>query len=398
MRRRTQWAEFFLMMFGAFCILLLVNYVVLFIMHRHDKGGWSYIHDIYQEFSIDGQQYSLSEEGKRTIDALHGFAFWMDENGDVVWKYQMPEEIPVHYSVMDVASFSRWYLEEYPVFIQTTDRGIFVLGQPKDTVWKYSLKYDMGVINSLLKGVPFIVISDILLLIIVPFFLSRRISKRKEIERTEWIAGISHDIRTPLSLVLGKAVRIRETSKEELIQREADVIEKQALRMKQLVANLNTENKLTYGAGKWKQDHVCLASCIREIVCEKMNQDEDGLFDFSFEIEEKLENYMVLVDEGLLNRMIENLINNAILHNPEGCEIQIEMLSAKKGKIEFIIKDNGTGTTKEKLIQLNKKISKESLPEHGLGLRVVKQIASYYHWKIQFFGQAEKGFGCRISM
>lgn len=395
MKRRAQWIEFLLFLFLALGMILFINIVSLGILHLHDQGGWNLMDDIYSEFSMDSQ-YSLSERGKKIIDSLGGFALFIDETGETIWEYNKPEDVPEYFSLMEVASFSRWYLEGYPVFIRITDGGILVIGQPKGTVWKYSLKYDMGVVYRLMRGIPLIIVGDILILIFVPVILTRRIGKRKERERTEWIAGISHDIRTPLSLVLGNAVRIKENTENEQLQRDSAMIEKQALRMKQLVTNLNTENKLTYGAGKWKNDKVCLAYCIREIICDRMNQDEEGLYDFICEIAEELERYEVAADEGLVKRLLENLINNAITHNPQGCEIQISLMHDQKARVRLEIMDNGTGIAEEKLKQLNNKVGRETLPEHGLGLRVVKQIAGHYHWQVTFFGSQGKEFGCRI--
>ena len=100
---------------------------------------------------------------------------------------------------------------------------------------------------------------NIILILLVPFLLVRHDSRRREMERTTWIAGVSHDIRTPLSLVLGYADEIlhiaedsmeSETVDESVRQSIADraqIIEEQAVRIRTLVTNLNMENKLTYG-------------------------------------------------------------------------------------------------------------------------------------------------------
>ena len=77
----------------------------------------------------------------------------------------------------------------------------------------------------------------------------------------------------------------------------------------------------------------------------------------------------------------------------------------KRHKCHLIVSDNGIGVTDTKLKLLNKKLNNEKLPEHGLGLRVVKQIVKKNRWKIVFEnvnGAAKdsnrRGFLCRIEI
>lgn len=398
MRQKTKWIEFIAIMFGVLFLLLVFNIIGLAVLHRGDYGAWQRLNECKNAFSIGENGYSFSKEGEAEIDSLNGFAFFIDAAGDVVWEYHMPEEIQRHFSLTEIASFSRWYLLDYPVFIQIMDDGLFVIGQPKGTVWKYMIKYDTNVVKTLLKAVPVIGIFDLFILIFVPTVLTKKLSKRKEVQRTEWIAGVSHDIRTPLSLVLGNASSLKVESRDEETKKMAATIESQALRMRQLVANLNTENKLSYGGGKWKQDKVFVASVLREIICDRMNQDENGLFHFSCKIDPALEDFEVLADDNLVNRMFENLINNAITHNPKGCEIKVSLKQYHKKRGVFVIEDQGIGASAGKIRELNKKVTTQSVPEHGLGLRVVKQIAEYYHWKIRFSAEEKAWFRCEIIL
>lgn len=122
--------------------------------------------------------------------------------------------------------------------------------------------------EALLKYIPYLLLIDILLLIVIPFIILRHQNRQKEKERTTWIAGVSHDIRTPLSLVLGYADEIgREGFDQETVQK-AQVIEEQAIRIRSLITNLNTENKLAYGMGNWEKERILLPALIREISCD----------------------------------------------------------------------------------------------------------------------------------
>ena len=71
--------------------------------------------------------YSLSMEGEAEIDRINGFAFLMDDDGDVIWSYHLPEDVPTHFSLKQVVQFTRVYLNDYPVFVHIIDDGILVV-------------------------------------------------------------------------------------------------------------------------------------------------------------------------------------------------------------------------------------------------------------------------------
>ena len=54
---------------------------------------------------------------------MNGYAWAMvlDEDGQVIWHYNLPEELDHRYTASDVARFSRWYLDGYPVFCWTEE-------------------------------------------------------------------------------------------------------------------------------------------------------------------------------------------------------------------------------------------------------------------------------------
>ena len=170
---------------------------------------------------------------------------------------------------------ARWYLKDYPVSIHIIEDNILVVGSPKDTIWKYDMILSIDTLEAYMQYVPLAVLVDIVILVIVPIFLLRRDLRKKEQMRTTWIAGISHDIRTPLALVLGDAENIRQgcTDTSPELAKRAERIEEQVIRVRTLVTNLNTDNKLTFGMGKWKWDEIPLAAVVREVLCDMINRE-----------------------------------------------------------------------------------------------------------------------------
>ena len=242
---------------------------------------------------------------------------------------------------------------------------------------------------------------NIALLIFVPLFIQQKWLRRREEERTEWIAGVSHDIRTPLTLILGNADYISQNPNDPSVTGKADTIRRQGLRIRTLVTNLNTSSKLDFGMGDYKKSPINAGGLIRKTVAAFLNGDVDDKYGFSVNIPDELQSIMVNTNEEHFRRMLENLINNSIRHNPDGCEIS-SMLAAdgtKSNWCVFQISDNGQGVPEETLKALNRKSLNKTgkLSEHGIGLQVVKQIAKYHAWKVSFEGHEPQGFSTIIA-
>ena len=85
-------------------IMLVADILILTYLSIKTDDGFS---DLSPEY-ISGQiqktvrengevQYSISRQGTERIDSFDGFAFLMDDAGDIIWSYQLPEDVPVHY-------------------------------------------------------------------------------------------------------------------------------------------------------------------------------------------------------------------------------------------------------------------------------------------------------------
>lgn len=367
------------------------------------------------------RRYSMTPEGMEMLGRFDEFAFILDDSGDVVWSFRLPEDVPRHFTLGEVVSFTRYYLNDYPVFARVIDGGVLVVGAPRHTYWKYQLVYRESMVKILIDTSPALFVINAAVLLTVPYLIIRHDARRREKQRTEWIAGVSHDIRTPLSLVLGHVHEIlhsatgdgnqpagRGTDAEggvaddsvmKTVIERAQMIEQQAMRIKMLVTNLNTENKLAYGMGVWHREKVLMPALIREVVCEIINRNLDEKYDISVIIPEKLEPLYITGDKELMKRLLENLMNNAISHNPQGCKIRVSLAWEKRflfTRTVLDISDDGRGVSEKQLKSFQAFGRSDKLPEHGLGLRLVRQISSFHHWKVRFSNNKNGGFGTKI--
>ena len=93
-------------------------------------------------------------------------------------------------------------------------------------------------------------------------------------------------------------------------------------------------------------------------------------------------------DAALLRRMLDNLIRNSIVHNPQGCHISVTA-GAEDGRCTCTVTDDGVGMDAARLEALNREadVSSTQGGEHGLGLKLVRQIVKAHGGTVRF-GQA----------
>lgn len=341
----------------------------------------------------------------------------LDEEGDVVWGHNPPADIPNHYTLNDVAKMTRWFLNDYPVYVRAEDYGLLVLGLPKNAVAKYGLEYSMDWFTSLPQRILVIFLINLCLAAVFACLsgssmyqkiktltnglkdlrrekrvklrekgIFRELAKHinetsdaierknaalaaRDEARLHWIAGISHDIRTPLSMIMGYSEALEgcgELSAEN--RRKADSITAQSLKIKRMVEDLNLISSLEYDMQPSKKKPVRLSPLLRSIVTDMLN---NGLLSDSGSVHLELqdEQAVVLGDEALLERAFFNLLNNSVMHNKGACTIDI--LEYRSGNDVFVrISDNGRGVSENVLQNINK------MPKsgHGMGLPMAYKI------------------------
>ena len=127
---------------GIVLFFFAVNIALLFVIII--AGGMS---GADTSFSVrDFSDHVVLQDGKWVADdtALSmlqeqsAWAMLLNEDGDVIWQQSLPENLPRSYTSTEVASFSRWYLEDYPVKIWTrADGKLMVVGYQPGTLVKY---------------------------------------------------------------------------------------------------------------------------------------------------------------------------------------------------------------------------------------------------------------------
>ena len=343
---------------ALFCTVILANLCILFVLTNQAQTTTTKNTETTLLSELNSSSsYTVSDEITRELDDNKQFAMIINPEGTVVWSYNMPSPLGKEYSLSDVARFSRYYLDDYPVHIYALKNShLLVVGSAKNSIWKYQLEYNIFAMKHLITFLPVLLTADIIIMIAVPLWIQRRWMKSREHERTEWIAGVSHDIRTPLTLILGQADALaRHYDNNPEVQHKAQIIEQQSLRLRDLISNLNLSNKLTYGHCEISKEKINLPRLLRHIVSEVMNRIDTEKFKIDLSIAPHVYQATIMADAQLTQRMIENLINNSLHHNPDGCIIRITVKPSTHGSEHYIlsIEDNGVGVSDQQLIDFN---------------------------------------------
>ena len=173
------------------------------------------------------------------------------------------------------------------------------------------------------------------------------------------------------------------------------------MRLKGLIENLNADNRILYGHGRCVREEVRLPALIRNVLCGFADANDGLPYDFVCEIDDDAEGCVILSDEALVRRLLENLIGNSVRHNPGGCTVKVGLSRIRRplrSRWLLSISDDGCGTAPEVITVLNSGTESAEVRDHGLGLRVVSHIVRKYRWKIRYSSVPGKGFTAGIEL
>ena len=224
-----------------------------------------------------------------------------------------------------------------------------------------------------------------------------QVLSRQNQARANWISGVSHDIRTPLSMIMGYAQRIAgDHGASGNIQKEAEIIRAQSAKIKDLVQDLNLVSQLEYEMQPLHKEPVRLSKLLRSYATDLLNAGIGEKHSIEVEISPEAETAVIDCDARLISRAIGNLVQNSINHNPQGCDIFLS-LDCSSEDSSITVADNGAGMSAEKLRELEEKPHyMESTDErldlrHGLGLLLVRQIVEAHGGNIEIRNLLQHG-------
>ncbi|MGN0671372.1 MAG: sensor histidine kinase [Anaerovoracaceae bacterium] len=208
-------------------------------------------------------------------------------------------------------------------------------------------------------------------------YTSHELAKSDQL-RKDLIANVSHDLRTPLTMVKSYAEMIRDLSGDnpEKRSKHLQVIIDETDRLNRLVDDMFTLSKMQSGIVELKRSDFDFVASAREIYDSyDIIIEQDG-YDIRFEAPESI---MVNGDEYKIRQVIANLVNNAVKYCGDDKYISIR-ITQDNGYALFEVEDHGSGIPEEQLSHVWDRYYRVSSNYHrssrgtGLGLSIVKEV------------------------
>jgi len=213
--------------------------------------------------------------------------------------------------------------------------------------------------------------------------------------RRDLMANVSHDLKTPLTMIRAYAECVRDISykDKEKMDKDLNVIIEEAERLNILVNDILDLSKMQASADKLNKEKFDLCSVIKEVMnrYDILKTTED--YNFILELPDKA---LVYADRSKMIQVIYNLINNAINYTGDDKKVFIRIKETKK---EYIIEieDTGNGIKKEEIPYIWDKYYKKdkkhqrNVVSTGIGLSIVKEILQQHKFDYGVKSTLKKG-------
>lgn len=383
---------------SAALIAVVTMVGILAFIFYHSDGGRSWdmpVSRISSTLTWDGTEYEFSGDELLGDDR---WAILIGEDGQVVWSIRKPADVPERYSLTDVASFTRWYLNDYPVQCRIRDDGLLVVGAPKGSMWKHDISTESQLLHDAPLWCGCIFLLTLGCVLLLAYFVVRRwfrqAQKVRDAARSDWINGVSHDIRTPLSMVMGYSAQME--AAEDLPperRKQAGIIRSQSQEIRDLVNDLNLTMRLDCAMQPLRKESLQIEGFLRQTAADFLNGGMGEGFPFEMDLPaEPLP--QIEADPFLLRRAVNNLLTNCVRHNVAGCSIRLGARTEGKEVVLFV--EGGAAVTASVTVDEPHQLDADGGAAHGTGLKLVRQIAAAHGGKV-WFGHRESEGLC-VSM
>ena len=387
-----------------FLIVLLTTFLYLNYRLNNQYPNPDYVYSYVEDNK--GRAY-LNEKNREFLKEKDIWSIRLDKNGRVVESFNKPKEVKVKFDITDVARFTRFYLNDYPVFTYIAGDGLILFAYPKNSLDKLPFNYYNY--KNFISNLELVLLFFILFLIfvyiiyridikdifknILPFQraidnlyeddyekldeygelkdLAVSINKANEKynnlgeSQGKWIRGVSHGVRTPLAKISW------ELSKENKGSLDIENIQDQVVKISNILEGLNLAISLSNIDNDNFREESPL-KVIRKLIVDKLNEAPER--EIIFENNIKNQNINIKMDPNLFYRMLENILKNSLIYTNGKIKVTI---SDFKEILIITILDEGGGISESVIRKINEE-DLTNITRHGLGIFISKQIVELH--------------------
>ncbi|MEP7323535.1 MAG: HAMP domain-containing sensor histidine kinase [Saprospiraceae bacterium] len=228
--------------------------------------------------------------------------------------------------------------------------------------------------------------------------LSENIEKLKEVEvlRRELIANVSHDLRTPIAIIQGYIETLQMKSavlSEEERKKYLDIISESTGKLQKLVAELFELSKLEAKQVKPVKEPFFISELVNDIISNYQLIAKEKNISITTLLSKDLP--PVFADVALIERVMQNLIDNAMKFTPGGGKITITT-NIHDQEVEVKVADTGIGIPEAEREQIFGRYYKaknftDLKNSTGLGLAIIRNILDLHHSSLQLISEINSG-------
>ena len=228
------------------------------------------------------------------------------------------------------------------------------------------------------------------------------LNSKKEIEiheaKINFFTMIAHEIRTPVSLIIGPLEKIMQSTHIPINERqELEIIDRNSQRLLYLVNQLLDFRKVEQKEIRMKFTSQSIKE-LMQAVCERFSPtlQQNGV---SFSVTYPDEHFHADVDKEALTKVLSNLLTNANKYTQSMIEVRFQE-HPERQTFSIEVKDNGKGMNEEELKKIFKPFyqASENKPGTGIGLSIVKGIVEAHHGQVNVTSQPGKGSSFIITL
>jgi signal transduction histidine kinase/ligand-binding sensor domain-containing protein/DNA-binding response OmpR family regulator len=212
--------------------------------------------------------------------------------------------------------------------------------------------------------------------------------------KSRFFANISHEFRTPLTLILGPAKDIIDSTKEIKTKQTAGLIKRNAGRLLGLVNQLLDLSKLEAGKMKLETREQDIVPLLKGLVLSFSSLADLKKIKLDFNTTQ--DGIDIYLDKDKIEKIINNILTNAFKFTPEGGKIEVSV-EKKVNEVEIKISDNGIGIPEENMdkifdrfYQVDGSHTREQ-EGTGIGLALTKELVELHKGKIEVESETGKG-------
>ncbi len=218
-------------------------------------------------------------------------------------------------------------------------------------------------------------------------------------DRLEFFTNISHEFKTPITLMLGPLRELIEDKNQlsDEHQGELKLMERNTKRLLRLIDQLMDFRRIDNDAMRLQVDEVNLVEFIKDIMTAFQRLAASRGIDFKFT--SHLAKQAVWVDRNLLDKVFFNLLSNAFKHVKDKGYIYVALGQSSEGKAVIKVSDNGRGMSREHAEHAFERFyqgENYSSKGTGLGLSLSKEIVELHGGEIDL--ETEKGVGTTFTI